>query len=231
MVQIPAFLNEIQRYMGDDLTRMIEKQLRRRGVRDARVLDAMARVPRHRFVPAEDRARAYGDHALPIAEGQTISQPYVVARMTELLAVQPDMNVLEVGTGSGYQTAILAVLGARVVSIERYPVLAEQARRLLGEVVPGAMVEVIVGDGTLGSPGHAPFDRIVVTAAAPDVPEPHRRQLADGGRIVVPIGNRRDQVMMVIDRRGERFIETPQFPCRFVPLVGVEGWDELTPDD
>lgn len=213
---------------------MVEHDLRRRGVRDPRVLEAMRRVPRHRFVPGMPVERAYADRALPTAEGQTISQPYIVARMTELLHVDPGVRVLEIGTGSGYQAAVLATLGARVVSVERSPALAERARQVLADVLGeieavedgDAAVRVVVGDGTLGWPEGAPYDRIMVTAAAPSVPEAYREQLADPGLIVIPLGDREQQYLTVIQRREGQFVQTRDTGCRFVPLVGEAGWGE-----
>jgi len=203
---------------------MVERQLRGRGIQDPRVLEAMAAVPRHAFVPGVSVAAAYSDRALPTDLGQTISQPYVVARMTELLAVEPGHRVLEIGTGSGYQAAVLAHLGASVVTLERHAPLADAAREALRAVVPGADIRVVVGDGTLGYPDRAPYDRIIATAASPDVPQSLRDQLGEGGRLVIPVGRRQGQVMKVIDRRGGRFVETDDLPVRFVPLIGEQGW-------
>lgn len=204
---------------------MVRTQLRDRGIRDERVLAAMQGVPRHLFVPEVDVEAAYADHALPTAEGQTISQPYIVAYMTELLRVDPSARVLEIGTGSGYQTAVLATLGAQVISIERHEALAERARAVLRELLPpDAAVQVVTGDGTVGYPLASPYDRIIVTAAAPRVPSAYRHQLADGGRLVLPVGDRERQVLMVVDRKGDRFVELEDLPCRFVPLVGEDAW-------
>jgi len=203
---------------------MVERQLRGRDITDPRVLEAMLAVPRHAFVPGSSVAAAYSDQALPTDLGQTISQPYVVARMTQLLAVAAGHRVLEIGTGSGYQAAVLAHLGASVVTVERHASLAESARDALRAVAPDADIEVVVGDGTLGYADAAPYDRILTTAAAPDVPASFRDQLAEGGRIVMPVGTRQAQTLRVIDRRDGRFIETDDLPVRFVPLIGEQGW-------
>ena len=205
---------------------MVETQLRGRGITDARVLQAMRDVPRHRFVPELSIEQAYSDRALPTADGQTISQPYIVAKMTELLAVGPSMRVLEVGTGSGYQTAILAELAARVVSLERSQPLADHARRVLGELGYADRAQVLIGDGTLGHAPSAPYDRILVTAAAPSVPQSLCDQLADDGVIVLPLGDREAQRLTVVRRRGHALTYDEDIPCRFVPLIGRQGWDE-----
>jgi protein-L-isoaspartate(D-aspartate) O-methyltransferase len=202
---------------------MVERQLRGRDIRDERVLEAMACVPRELFVPAEEQRRAYRDAALPIGHGQTISQPYMVARIAEALAVRPGELVLDVGTGSGYQAAVLAELGADVVTIERIPELAEQARaNLAGAGYP--QVEVRVGDGTLGVPERAPFDAVAVAAAAPAFPETLYEQLRPRGRLVVPVGGQRAQRLEVIVRSPEGPAVVHSVPCRFVPLVGEEGF-------
>lgn len=216
--------------------RMVRFQLAARGILSPAVLDAMRAVPRHLFVPDVTIERAYSDHALPTTAGQTISQPYVVARMTELLSVQPGMRVLEVGTGSGYQTAILAHMGVSVVTIERTPELMDRARRVLAEVcssIPGGRdIRMLLADGTQGYPDGAPYDRILVTAAAPHVPDAYHQQLADPGRIVIPLGDLHGQTLTVIDRRGDQFTHTDDIACRFVPLVGEDGWqDTLTQGD
>jgi protein-L-isoaspartate(D-aspartate) O-methyltransferase len=204
---------------------MIETQLRARGISDERVLAAMASLPRERFVPDERRTIAYADEALPIPAGQTISQPWVVARMTELLAPRVGDRVLDIGTGSGYQAAILALLGARVVSIERQPELAESARALLTEMGFGDRVEVRLGDGSLGDPTGAPWDGILVAAAAPAIPNSLREQLSpDGGRLVIPVGDRRRQDLLLVVRRGDTWDERNDGAVVFVPLVGEEGF-------
>jgi protein-L-isoaspartate(D-aspartate) O-methyltransferase len=203
---------------------MVAVQLRGRGIRDHRVLDAMAAVPRDAFVDEPDRPDAYADRPLPIGSGQTISQPYIVARMTELLAVRPRDRILDVGTGSGYQAAILAELGCEVTSIEREPALADAARTRLERLGYADRITVTTGDGTLGLPDLAPWDGIVVAAAAPSVPPSLRGQLADGGRMVIPVGGRREQQLLVIQRRGNDWLEHSDGACVFVPLVGAEGW-------
>lgn len=202
---------------------MVQVQLAGRGVRDSRVLEVMGRIPRHRFVLELYRADAYADQALPLRLGQTISQPYMVAHMTELLEVQPGMKVLEVGTGSGYQAAVLALLGARVHSIERVAELADSAERLLRELnVEGVVVHR--GDGSVGLPAEAPFDRILVTAGAPEVPRALVDQLVIGGRLLVPVGEPGAQMLVQVDRLPGRTVETPGLACRFVKLVGADGW-------
>jgi protein-L-isoaspartate(D-aspartate) O-methyltransferase len=203
---------------------MVEEQLLRRGITDARVVDAMRRVPRHLFVEEALRERAYGDHPLPIGEEQTISQPYIVGLMTSLLELTGKEKVLEVGTGSGYQTAVLAALARRVCSIERLPRLAERARRLL-EQLGHDNVWVRVGNGTLGWPDEAPFDRILVAAGGPSIPPPLIHQLAEGGRIVAPVGDAMNQTLTVVDNvKGE--LRTSQHgECKFVKLVGKYAWD------
>jgi protein-L-isoaspartate(D-aspartate) O-methyltransferase len=204
---------------------MVETQLRARGIRDERVLGAMARLPRERFVPGQRRAIAYADEALPIPAGQTISQPWIVARMTELLAPRVGDRVLDIGTGSGYQAAILALLGARVVSIERQPELAESARARLAELGFGDQVEVRLGDGSLGDPTGAPWDGILVAAAAPAIPAPLREQLSpEGGRLVIPVGNRGRQDLLLVVRDGDTWEERNDGPVVFVPLVGEQGF-------
>jgi len=202
---------------------MVERQLRGRDIRDERVLEAMATVPRELFVPEAVRRRAYRDAALPIGQGQTISQPYMVARIAEALALRPGELVLDVGTGSGYQAAVLAELGADVVTIERLPELAEQARANLA-AAGYRQVEVRVGDGTLGVPDRAPFDAIAVAAAAPAFPETLYEQLRPRGRLVVPVGGPRAQRLEVIVRSPEGPAVIHSVPCRFVPLVGQEGF-------
>jgi protein-L-isoaspartate(D-aspartate) O-methyltransferase len=202
---------------------MVERQLRGRDIRDERVLEAMATVPRELFVPEAVRRRAYRDAALPIGQGQTISQPYMVARIAEALALRPGELVLDVGTGSGYQAAVLAELGADVVTIERLPELAEQARANLA-AAGYRQVEVRVGDGTLGVPDRSPFDAIAVAAAAPAFPETLYEQLRPRGRLVVPVGGPRAQRLEVIVRSPEGPAVVHSVPCRFVPLVGEEGF-------
>lgn len=210
---------------GRERERMVEDQLVRRGIGDRRVLEAMRKVPRHRFVEEALRDRAYGDHPLPIGEGQTISQPYMVAAMTQLLRLEGAEKVLEIGTGSGYQTAILAELARRVCSIERLPTLAARARRVLEELgYTNAVVKI--ADGTYGWPDEAPFDRVLVTAGAPAVPMPLFQQLAEGGRMVVPIGEPQTQTLYVVEKVDGRMRTSTDCGCVFVKLVGKYGWDE-----
>jgi protein-L-isoaspartate(D-aspartate) O-methyltransferase len=207
---------------GDDPTRarqeMVADQIEERGVRDPRTLAAMRKVPRHLFVPAALAGDAYADHPLPIGHDQTISQPYVVAFMTEALGLRGGETVLEVGTGSGYQAAVLAEIAARVYTIEIVAPLADEARERLARL-GYRNVEVRAGDGYQGWPEKAPFDAVIVTAAAPRVPEPLEQQLKDGGRLVIPVGES-DQELMVITRRGTRYDEVRVLPVRFVPMTG-----------
>jgi protein-L-isoaspartate(D-aspartate) O-methyltransferase len=202
---------------------MVATQIVARGVRDPRIVAAMRDVPRHRFVPEAWRDGAYDDRPLPIGEGQTISQPYMVAIMSEALDVSPTHRVLEIGTGSGYQAAILGALAREVISIERHDALAAAARAVLGELGI-ANVEVVVGDGTEGYAAGAPYDRILVTAGAPVVPETLKHQLADAGRLIIPVGTSGFQHLVTIDRSGDTFMERTGVPCVFVPLVGRHGW-------
>ncbi len=203
---------------------MVDDQLARRGITDARILDAMRKVPRHLFVEEALRGRAYSDHPLPIGEEQTISQPYIVALMTQLLELTGQEKVLEIGTGSGYQTAVLAELSRRVCTIERLPRLAQRARALL-EQFGYANVWVRVGSGTLGWPDEAPFDRILVTAGGPAVPPPLFQQLGEGGRMVLPIGDASNQTLSVVEKvRGEMKTHG-HGECKFVKLVGKYAWE------
>jgi len=205
--------------------RMVAEQLRARGIRDERVLGAMAQVPRHEFVRLEDRDEAYEDHPLPIGEGQTISQPFVVAAMLEALALRPDDVALEVGTGSGYETAVLAELVRTVYSIERIAGLAERARGVL-EKLGYANVTVVHGDGSQGLPEAAPFDAIVVSAAAPRLPQPLMDQLRDGGRLVIPVGSGFTQELQLVRKIGDKKTVLYLDGVRFVPLIGREGFRE-----
>jgi protein-L-isoaspartate(D-aspartate) O-methyltransferase len=207
---------------------MVQVQLRDRGIKDARVLAAMGRIPREVFVPPELTPRAYVDHAMAIGHQQTISQPYMVAIMTEALSLSGDERVLEVGTGSGYQCAILAELAREVYSIERIPELAGQARELLADELGYRNVHVRCGDGTVGWPEAAPFQAIIVTAAAPEPPPSLLEQLdPDGGRIVVPVGNQSLQYLVRMERHGTSLTSERTTACRFVPLLGMEGWKEV----
>ena len=202
----------------------IDEHLVARGVADARVLDAMRRVPRDAFVPPESHPAAYADRALPIGSGQTISQPYMVAVMTEALRLTGSERVLDVGTGSGYQAAVLSLLAREVITIERRPELADSARTTLA-TLGYTNVTVITGDGTLGSPEHAPFDGIVVGAGAPRVPAALKAQLStSGGRLVIPVGPPEHQALHVVTRDGTAFVDILGIGCVFVPLIGEEGW-------
>lgn len=204
---------------------MVASQIQGRGVSDECVLRVMRDVPRHRFVPAKLQDRAYEDYPLAIGCGQTISQPYMVALMTELLELTPEDRVLEIGTGSAYQTAILASLAGVVVSIERQAKLVQQARRLLYELDYGN-VTVILGDGTLGCPECMPFDAIVVTAGSPEVPHSLQDQLGPGGRLVCPVGSREAQKIVKVLRTPLGLHKEKGIGCVFVPLIGAEGWGQ-----
>jgi len=204
---------------------MLRKQLRRRGIQDERVLAAMAKVPRERFVPAEMRHEAYADRALGIDCGQTISQPYIVGLMTQALELTGQEKVLEVGTGSGYQAAILAELAREVVTIERHARLSQQAQAVLGEL-GYTNITFVVGDGTLGWAERAPYDRITVTAMAAECPPKLFEQLVEGGILVIPLGGYEYQTLQAIRKVGGAPQATVLSPCRFVPLVGEQGWQE-----
>jgi protein-L-isoaspartate(D-aspartate) O-methyltransferase len=198
--------------------RMVESQLRARAITDEPVLSAMLRVPRHEFIPERYRDQAYEDHPLPIGEGQTISQPYIVASMLDALELKPQDRVLEIGTGSGYVTALLAELAAEVFSLERHANLAAEARRVLARL-GYTNVKIMVGDGTLGFPPCAPYDAITVAAAAPELPQPLLAQLAEGGRMIVPVGPPEAQQLQLIRIQNGRPQISLREPCRFVPLV------------
>ncbi|HAF62906.1 MAG TPA: protein-L-isoaspartate O-methyltransferase [Anaerolineaceae bacterium] len=206
-------------------TRMVEDQIRRRGVTDSAVLDAFLRIPRHCFVSEQYQPEAYQDHPLPIGYGQTISQPYIVALMTEQVNLQSSDHVLEIGTGSGYQAAILSCLCERVDTIERVTPLANQAERIFKELKI-TNVHVHVGDGTLGYPPAAPYDAILVTAGAPQVPLPLKEQLKNKGRLILPVGDRWTQVLQIWVREKGDFINESIIPVVFVPLLGKCGWEE-----
>lgn len=204
---------------------MVREQLKGHGIDDERVLRAMDKIPRHLFVPENLRARAYEDCALGIAVGQTISQPYMVGLMSQLMELQPSDRVLEIGTGSGYQAAVLAELAAEVVSIERHAELAHRAEALLRDQGYDN-VTVILGDGTQGYPEGAPYDAIVVTAGGPRVPESLGRQLTLDGRLVCPVGPRKVQELLRLVRTPKGLIKQRSVRCSFVPLIGSEGWGE-----
>ncbi len=202
---------------------MVRTQLIPRGINDPRVLDAMRRTPRHLFVDKSMREAAYADSALPIGEGQTISQPYMVAVMTELLELHGDEKVLEIGTGSGYQAAVLADLAREVFTIERIADLAARAEERFREL-HYPTIRVRVGDGTLGWPEEAPFDGIIITAASPRVPEPLLSQLADNGILIIPVGSRYSQHLLKVRKTETGLTQEIHTPCVFVPLIGEHGW-------
>lgn len=202
---------------------MVKTQLIPRGISDKRVLEAFQKVPRHLFVPENMRDSAYDDCALPVGEGQTISQPYMVAIMTELLQLKGSETVLEIGTGSGYQAAILAELCKKVYTIERIEILSQRAKKILQEL-GYANIEFLVGDGTQGYLAASPYDGIVVTAGCPAVPEPLVEQLADGGRLVIPVGNIYSQVLTTVAKQGVEIFTEESIGCVFVPLIGKYGW-------
>jgi len=204
-------------------TRMVERQLRRRGIRDDRLLEAMERVPRHLFVPEQLQHLAYEDGALPIGYGQTISQPFIVATICELLGLSGGESVLDVGTGSGYQAAVLAELADEVVTIERVPELVKSAREAL-RLAGYTNVDVRLGDGSVGVPDRAPFEGIAVAAAAPTVPPALYEQLGEGGRLVVPRGTRSGQELVLVEKTPAGPVERRSVQCRFVPLLGEEGF-------
>jgi protein-L-isoaspartate(D-aspartate) O-methyltransferase len=211
--------------------RMVMQQLAERGIHDTRVLNAMGRLPRERFLPPDMQHLAYEDCALPIAENQTISQPYMVAVMAEALRLRGSETLLEVGTGSGYHTALLALLARRVISIERQPFLAERADRLLRDL-GFRNLDVVIGDGSRGWPTAAPYEAILVTAGAPAVPQALVAQLAPGGRLVIPVGAAKEQTLLRITRQAgsgaPQWTQEELMPCVFVPLIGAQGWQ--TPD-
>jgi protein-L-isoaspartate(D-aspartate) O-methyltransferase len=204
---------------------MVEKQLRPRGIHDERVLEAMASVPRHEFLPEAQMHLSYADRALPIGAWETISQPYIVAVMTQAADVHPGDRVLEIGTGAGYQAAVLAHLGAEVHTIERNPELAEEAAERL-ERLGYDDVEVVTGDGSRGYPACAPYDAILVTAASPRAPQALVDQLAEGGRLVIPVGDRHEQQLELIVKADGEIRRRALDSCQFVPLLGKEGWSE-----
>jgi protein-L-isoaspartate(D-aspartate) O-methyltransferase len=205
--------------------RMVAEQLATRDIRDERALEAMRQIPRHLFVPESQRSQAYQDRPLSIGHGQTISQPYIVAFMTAALELTGEEKVLEIGTGSGYQAAILSRMARQVISIECIKELAESASQTLADL-GYANVRVVVGDGSLGLPAEAPFDAIILTAAAPEVPLPLHEQLADGGRLIGPVGSRYDQVLVRLRRHGDQWEREMLGPVIFVPLKGRHGWQD-----
>jgi len=204
---------------------MVESQIVERGIRDKRVIEVMKKVPRHLFVPEDIIESAYDDRALPIGHGQTISQPYIVALMTELLELKGDDKVLEIGTGSGYQAAILAELVKEVYTIERVEPLAEEAKRRF-EKLGLKNIKVYVKDGTEGLPEESPFEKIIITAATPDIPQPLIEQLKEGGIIVAPVGERYSQYMLKAIKKGKELERYYLIPVAFVPLIGRHGWKE-----
>jgi len=205
--------------------RMVDEQIRARGITDKRVLSAMVEIPREQFVSSNEAAGAFSDRALTIGCGQTISQPFMVASMTEELRVESEHRVLEIGTGSGYQTAVLARLCNYVYTVERIDTLQQSARRRL-ESLGITNVVYHIGDGSVGWSEHAPYDRILVTAGAPEVPRSLVEQLTDGGRLVIPVGQAVEQTLTIIERVGSKTKELPRYPCRFVKLFGKEGWPD-----
>lgn len=208
-----------------DMERMIKNQLMARGIRDERVLEAFRKVPRHKFVRAEDMDYAYEDGPLPIGHGQTISQPYIVALMTQALEIEESDKVLEIGTGSGYQTAILAILAKEVYSVEKVPHLAEVTKDRL-RIIGFDNFYIKIGDGSKGWPENAPYNAIMVTAASPQVPDSLWEQLDLGGRLVIPVGDMFSQELQVLRKTEEGRLKTSLGGCRFVPLLGEHGWQE-----
>jgi protein-L-isoaspartate(D-aspartate) O-methyltransferase len=206
-------------------SRMVEEQIINRGVTDARVLAVMRKIPRHEFLPEAIRGMAYADNALPLGEGQTMSQPYMVALMTELLGLKGTERVLEIGTGSGYQAAVLAELCEKVYTVERIKSLADKARITLDRLGYKS-VAIKVYDGTYGWKEMAPFDAIVVTAGSPDIPAPLIEQLKEGGRMVIPVGERYGQELIMVAKTAEGVVTSRSIPCVFVPLIGNHGWKE-----
>ncbi len=214
----------IQAYAGQR-RKMIEEQLVNRGIKDLAVMEAMSRVPRHLFVNSSLQHRAYGDCPLPIGENQTISQPYIVALMTQTLQLKGEERVLEIGTGSGYQTAIMAELAAQVFTIERVKPIARKSKELLGRL-GYANIVFKVFDGTYGWRDQSPFDAILVTASTPEVPSALLEQLSDRGRLIAPVGGKEDQALVVFNKSGDRLVRREIGRCKFVPLIGKFGWPE-----
>ena len=207
----------------DQRRNMVAVQLRRRGIRDERVLSAIERIPRHEFVAPHLSNRAYDDDPVPIGEGQTVSQPYIVAYMLEALDIAPEHRVLEIGAGTGYQAALLAELARELITVERHQSLAEAARTNLDRL-GYRNVAVIRADGTQGWPAAAPYDRIIVAAAAPQVPPPLFHQLAEGGKLIIPVGSTESQELLLVEKRDGQQVSSRLEGCRFVPLIGVEGF-------
>lgn len=205
--------------------RMVDEQIVSRGIKDERVLLAMRKVPRHEFLPEAIRGMAYQDSALPLGEGQTMSQPYMVAVMSELLGLSGTERVLEIGTGSGYQAAVLAELCEKVYTVERIKILADRARATLDRLGYRS-VAIKVYDGTYGWKDMAPFDAIIVTAGSPDIPAPLVEQLKEGGRMVIPVGERYEQTLTKVIKTAEGFVTDRSIPCIFVPLIGNHAWKE-----
>jgi protein-L-isoaspartate(D-aspartate) O-methyltransferase len=206
--------------------RRLVEMLHDQGIKDLAVLNAIDQTPRHLFVPTGVRHRAYEDSALPIGNGQTISQPSIHARYLELLKLTGNEKVLEIGTGSGYQTALLSRLASQVFSIERIPELLDKARETIKKI--GARnISFLLGDGTLGWRQYAPYDAILVGAAAPEVPSTYREQVTEGGRILIPLGDKEDQILYMFTRRGDQLEQTEIAPVRFVPLVGKYSWEAM----
>ena len=212
---------------NEQRTRMVEEQLKARGLRDERVLAAFRNVPRHLFLPPELRPHAYTDRALPIGAEQTISQPYIVALMVTALRLQGHERVLEVGTGSGYETAILAELALEVFSMERLAELSQLAKTRLDEL-RCLNVHLAVGDGSFGWPEHAPYDAVIVSAAAPEVPRPLIQQLGEGGRMAIPVGPSHAQSLLAVEKHGQAVSRTELTKCVFIPLIGAHGWPHAT---
>ncbi len=209
----------------EERRKMVETQLIARGIADENVLEAMRKVPRHRFVPQDIMQSAYDDCPLPIGEGQTISQPYMVALMTQCLELSGDDKVLEIGTGSGYQAGILAEIASQVYTIERVEKLCNRAGEILKEL-GHANIQLKVGDGTEGWPEFSPYDGIMVTAGSPDIPEPLTRQLSEGGHLVIPVGGRYSQELVVMEKKRGELKKRDLCGCIFVPLVGKHGWEK-----
>ncbi|MDD4979928.1 MAG: protein-L-isoaspartate(D-aspartate) O-methyltransferase [Candidatus Omnitrophica bacterium] len=205
--------------------RMVEEQLIGRGIRDKKVLEAFGKVERHKFVPEDLRMNAYADFPIPLDEGQTISQPYIVALMTECLNLSPKDKILEIGTGSGYQTAILAELAGEVYSVERFEALAEKARTLLNSL-GYKNIKIKAGDGTLGWKEEAPFDKIIVTASSPKIPPPLTEELGENGKLILPLGENFSQTLTLVEKKEGKLQPLNICGCVFVPLIGKYGWGQ-----